>query len=163
LYADELQAAATQRTGQRTMLSDFGDLGFRAGLDALVDALNHDAQLHAAGRMALRRIMTDHLVNRLLLTSVRQQAPGIFTRPLANPLIVTGLPRSGTTLLHRMLAADPAHYGLPYWELGVPGLAPGPAGRPPRTPAGAEITRAHRWPGRPAGRGARGPRRSAAP
>jgi hypothetical protein len=67
------------------MLSDFGDLGFRADLDALLDALNHDAQLHAPGRLALRRIMTDHLVNRLLLTSVRQQAPGIFTRPLANP------------------------------------------------------------------------------
>jgi Sulfotransferase family len=71
--------------------------------------------------MALRRIMTNHLVNRLLLTSVRQQAPGIFTRPLANPLIVTGLPRSGTTLLHRMLAADPAHYRPPYWELACPG------------------------------------------
>ena len=115
-FAAELQAAATRRTG----LSDFGDLRFRADLDALLDALNHDAQLHAAGRMALRRIMTDHLVNRLLLTSVRQQAPGIFTRPLANPLIVTGLPRSGTTLLHRMLAADPAHYGPPYWELAQP-------------------------------------------
>jgi hypothetical protein len=107
--ADELQAVATRRTG----LSDFGDLGFRADLAVLLDALNHDAQLHAAGRMALRRIMTDHLVNRLLLTSVRQQAPGIFTRPLANPLIVTGLPRSGTTLLHRMLAADPATTGRP--------------------------------------------------
>ncbi|HEY2281239.1 MAG TPA: sulfotransferase [Streptosporangiaceae bacterium] len=64
--------------------------------------------------------MTDHLVNRLLLTSVRQQAPGIFTRPLAGPLIVAGLPRSGTTLLHRLLAADPAHHGPPYWELARP-------------------------------------------
>ena len=115
-HADQLHAAATRRTG----LSDFGDPGFLAGLDALLDALNHDAQLHVAGRLALRRIMTDHLVNRLLLTRVRQQETGIFSRALAGPLIVTGLPRSGTTLLHRMLAADPAHYGPPYWELACP-------------------------------------------
>jgi hypothetical protein len=43
-HADELQAGATRRTG----LSDFGDLRFRADLDALLDALNHDAQLHPA-------------------------------------------------------------------------------------------------------------------
>ncbi|HEY2281238.1 MAG TPA: hypothetical protein VGI00_23000 [Streptosporangiaceae bacterium] len=43
-YADELEAAATRRTGQRTMLSDFGDPAFRAGLDALLDALNHDVR-----------------------------------------------------------------------------------------------------------------------
>jgi Sulfotransferase family len=122
-HADELQAAAARRTGQRTMLSDFGDPAFRADLDALLDALNHDAQPHAAGRLALRRIMIDHLVNRLLLTREQQRAPGLFSQPLAGPLIVTGLPRSGTTLLHRMLAADPTHYGPPYWELAQP-LAP---------------------------------------
>jgi LPS sulfotransferase NodH len=115
-YADELQAAAARRTG----LSDFGDPGFRTGLEALLDALNHEVHLHAAGRLALRRIMTDHLVNRLLLTHAQQHRPDIFTRPLASPLIVIGLPRSGTTLLHRMLAADPAHYGPPYWELARP-------------------------------------------
>jgi LPS sulfotransferase NodH len=112
---------ATRRTG----LSDFGDPGFRAGLDALLDALNQEVQLHATGRLALRRIMTDHLVNRLLLTRERHHTPELFTRPLANPLIVTGLPRSGTTLLHRMLAADPAHYGPPYWELARPLPSPG--------------------------------------
>lgn len=115
-YADEPQAAAARRTG----LSDFGDPGFRTGLEALLDALNHEVHLHAAGRLALRRIMTDHLVNRLLLTHAQQHRPDIFTRPLVNPLIVTGLPRSGTTLLHRMLAADPAHHGPPYWELTRP-------------------------------------------
>jgi hypothetical protein len=107
------------------MQPDFGDPVFRAGLDALLAALERDAQLHWAGRLALRRIIVDHLVNRLLLTSVRRRAPGIFTRPLPAPLIVTGLPRSGTTLLHRMLAADPAHYGPPYWELVRPLPSPG--------------------------------------
>ena len=119
--AEELLAAAARRTG----LEDFGDSGFRAGLDSTLAALNHDASLHVAGRLALRRIIGDQLVNRLLLTSAQQRTPGLFTCPLAGPLIVTGLPRSGTTLLHRLLAADPAHHGPPYWELARPLRSPG--------------------------------------
>jgi hypothetical protein len=52
-----------------------------------------------------------------MLCEARKRAPAVFERPLVPPLIVVGLPRSGTTVLHRALAADPEHRGIPYWEL----------------------------------------------
>jgi LPS sulfotransferase NodH len=121
LTPERLLAAASQRTGLR----DFGDPWFRAGLDVLLASLEHDASLHFAGRLMMRRLIVDNLVNRLLVTDLQRRAAGVFARPLVPPLIVVGLPRSGTTLLHRLLAAGPGHYGPPYWELAQPLPRPG--------------------------------------
>lgn len=113
LDVDRLLQAATRRTG----LKDFGDPHFREGLDALIGSLARDCQLQFIGKVSIGQIIVDCLVNRLLLTRTRTTAPAVFEQPLVPPLVVLGLPRSGTTLLHRLLAEDPRHHAPPYWEL----------------------------------------------
>jgi Sulfotransferase family len=98
-------------------LTDFGDPHYREGLLRLLESAETDADLHFIGRLAIREVITNALVSRLLLMDARIRTPEVFERPLRPPIIVLGLPRSGTTFLHRMLAADPAHRAIPLWEL----------------------------------------------
>lgn len=121
LREEPLLGAAMRQTG----LSDFGDPGFLDGLRALLTSAERDANLHFVGRLSLRQFVVDHLVNRLLLAEARKRSPEVFARPLIPPLVVLGLPRSGTTFLHRLLAEDPAHYAPRYWELVYPLPLPG--------------------------------------
>jgi hypothetical protein len=121
-----LYRSAVRQTG----MSDFGHDYFRQGLKRLLASAETDAGLHAVGRLAFRRWVIVHLANRLRLMEIRRRRPQLFSRPLKSPIIITGLPRSGTTLLHRLLAADPNHRGVPLWELIRP-VPPAP-GRPNR-------------------------------
>src|SRR5205814_2649043 len=72
------------------------------------------------GKMALRSDVVRILCNRLLLTRDRQLYPGIAQQEIREPLFIVGLPRSGTTLLHILLAADPAHRAPLTWEVMSP-------------------------------------------
>jgi hypothetical protein len=108
-----VSGAARRWTG----LSDFGDPYYRQGLLRLLDAAERDADLHFTGRSVLYWWIVLHLSNRLRLVEAHRHQPELFAHPLTPPLVVLGLPRSGTTLLHRLLAADPAHRGIPMWEL----------------------------------------------
>ena len=97
--------------------SDFGDPYYREGLHRLVESLEEDAHLHFLGRLIMRGTTELGLVKRLWLVEARKAFPEVFRQPLRPPLIVIGLPRTGTTFLHRMLAIDPAHRAVPTWEL----------------------------------------------
>lgn len=97
-------------------LSDFGDPAFYDGLRCLLHSVDNDTNLHLLGRIFLRITLVALLENRLLLIEDRKRRTDVYERPLIPPIIVTGLPRSGTTLLHRLLAADPAHRAIPFWE-----------------------------------------------
>lgn len=108
-----------------TGLADFGDPYFEAGLDALLASIDEDVQPHLVGQIALRQTIVDALANRLRLTHERRTHPQIFAAALRPPIIVTGLHRSGTTHLHRMLAQDPASHAPPYWQLISPIVGPG--------------------------------------
>jgi len=110
---------------RRTGLADFGDPRFRDGLRVLLASAEGDASLHFLGRLSLRRSIVESLVNRLLLIEAQKRMPEVFAAPLIPPLIVLGLPRSGTTYLHRLLAEDPAHHAPPFWELVRPLPQPG--------------------------------------
>lgn len=101
-------------------LSDFGDDYFRVGLRKLVESAENEANLNTIGRYGLREGIVKQLANRLKLVEMEKQAPELFKRPLLPPLIVLGFPRSGTTLLHRLLALDPAGRAIPLWELSAP-------------------------------------------
>lgn len=116
LDADRLCKAAVRQAG----LSDFGDDYFRVGLEKLVESTEQDADLNMIGRFGLKEAIEQQLVNRLKLVEMEKQAPEIFEQPLIPPLIVIGFPRSGTTLLHRLLALDPAGRAIPLWELSSP-------------------------------------------
>lgn len=101
-------------------LDDFGPDSFMEPLTRLCESLNTEADLNPYGRLLITGILRTQLGNRLLLQRERTQNPARLTGELVAPIIVSGLPRTGTTFLHRLLAADPAHVSLPYWQLNRP-------------------------------------------
>ncbi len=112
LTPDALLAAAAERTG----LSDFGDPAFRERLDLLCTALRTEADLSDTGVAVVFEQLTGNLVNRLRLEALIAAHPEIESVEVDKPIIICGLPRSGTTHLHNLIAADPGIRSLPYWE-----------------------------------------------
>lgn len=99
-------ARLSQAARRATGLDDFGDPYYRSGLRVLLRALRRDVRLTFIGRTLLRRSISLALEQRLLIQEARKTEPGLFRTPLLAPVIITGMPRSGTTFLHRLLAAD---------------------------------------------------------
>ena len=116
LKVEPLCRIASKQTG----LSDFGDPYYREGLQQVLLSAERDANLHFWGRFRFHYWLVLQLTNRLLLVETLKRQPETFQRPLLPPLIIIGLPRTGTTLLHRMLALDPAHRGVASWEMTRP-------------------------------------------
>lgn len=96
---------------------DFGDPSFLRPLVSLVTSLDDEARLHVLGRAHLRGVLVRALRTRLRLRRTLAARPEAAVGPSRPPLIVTGLPRTGTTYLHRLLAALPDLHGLPLWQL----------------------------------------------
>ena len=112
LSVPSLLEAARRRTG----LEDFGDHAFEEPLGILLDAIEGEARLNSVGRLITRERLIGVLANRLRAERCFREHPEIEARPLAPPLVITGLQRTGTTFLHRLLAADPEHRALLSWE-----------------------------------------------
>ncbi|MCX4241188.1 sulfotransferase family protein [Paraliomyxa miuraensis] len=120
---DALRKLAMRKTG----LSDFDeDPRFREALAVLCRSAEDDAALSLAGRVAIRDYVVHALVNRLRYVHARNVEPEVAEVELEPPIIVIGLPRSGTTLLHHLLALDPQARSLLFWELREPIPGPGP-------------------------------------
>lgn len=118
LRPKELQASwLKDKACQETGLTDFGDTYYQEGLDRVCSSANMDARLNAYGRLMLSNIIVNALVNRLLLQKTRVSQPELLETKLIPPIIITGLPRTGTTNLHRLIASDPDNRALEYWEL----------------------------------------------
>lgn len=133
-----LLTAATERTG----LDDFGDPAFRERLDVLCTALRDEAGLSDTGLAIAFEQLVGNLVNRLRLEALIAGHPEIEDIAIERPIIICGLPRTGTTHLHNLLAADPALRDLPYWESLEPLPGPGedtPEPRRDRCAAGLEL------------------------
>lgn len=138
LDPDALLTAATERTG----LEDFGDPAFRERLDVLCTALRDEAGLSDTGLAIAFEQLAGNLVNRLRLEALIADHPEIEDIAIERPIIICGLPRTGTTHLHNLLAADPALRYLPYWESLEPLPGPGedtPEPRRDRCAAGLEL------------------------
>jgi hypothetical protein len=138
LTPEALLAAATERTG----LSDWGDDAFRERLAVLCTALRDEAGLSDTGTGIVFEQLVGNLINRLRLQALLTAHPEIEDVEIERPIIICGLPRTGTTHLHNLLAADPALRHLPYWESLEPFPAPGeddPAPRRERCAAGLEL------------------------
>ena len=112
LEPDALMADATARTG----LAEFGDDRFCARLDALCNAFRSEAPLSGPGVVSQHALFVQLLSNRLLIEDLLRRHPEIHDVRIEAPIIVCGLPRTGTTHLHNLMAADPALRSLPYWE-----------------------------------------------
>jgi hypothetical protein len=116
LIPERLIKTAIKKSG----LSDFGDEGFREGLQILCDSLTQDADLSLIGRLFLRERILSALTTRLSLRKLELEQPEIFERPLNSPLIILGLPRTGTTMLHRLASSTTGSRHLTTWEVMFP-------------------------------------------
>jgi len=122
---EDLHESATRLTG----LDDFGDHNddrYLEGLRVLLDSYEEEARLTPLGKKQQRGFLRGALVARLFYEAGRKQHPEQAEVAIERPIVVTGMTRSGTTALHRLLAADPAHQGLELWLTEVP------QPRPPR-------------------------------
>ena len=112
-----LVAEATAATGG---LADFGDPTFRPALAALCRALEREGHLSETGRQILKQKLVGHLANRLRIEDYFRDFPEIEHEVVGPPLVIVGLPRTGTTKLQRLLSRDPRFYSMMFWESQFP-------------------------------------------
>lgn len=119
LVADALIEQASQATG----LNYFGGESYREGLDVLVNDLNAGAAKGWHNESGIARSAHDishWLKNRLKVEDYLKQNPELLSRPIERPVFVMGVPRTGTTLMSNLLAADPARRSPLTWEIDDP-------------------------------------------
>ena len=130
------EAAVLEAARRQTGLDDFGADDFHARLRVWLAAADEDATLGPLGRLAVYGNCVRYLVNRLRLEDLLRRHPEIHDVAIRAPIIVAGLPRSGTTHLVNLIAADVRLRSLPYWEslepVPIRGEGPGRDGRDPR-------------------------------
>ena len=101
-------------------LQDFGDNSYREPLEKLLWSLDHEARLNDIGRPVLRQRVVDILATRLRVQWYLHQHPEILEEQIEAPLVIVGLPRTGTTMLHRTIAADHRMYAPLWYEVRFP-------------------------------------------
>ena len=112
LDAGALHAKAAAETG----LTDFGPDDYRERLEVYLAALREIDGLQAPGIVNFHAQILQLLKNRLLLNDLLARHPEIRDIELLPPVVIAGLPRTGTTHLHNLLAAGPTFRTIPYWE-----------------------------------------------
>ncbi len=127
LDADAMHAKACAETG----LDDFGADDYRERLDVYLAAVQDIPGIHAAGIVNFHAQIVQLLKNRLLLTDLLTRHPEIHDIELEPPVVIAGLPRTGTTHLHNLLAAAPTFRTIPYWESNEPFPLPAEVGVEP--------------------------------
>ena len=123
--ADELEDGARAATG----LDDFGSPYYREGLERTVDALNNEADLNDLGRVMQHATTSNALIQRLKIIDTYKRSPEIADEVIDGPVVVIGLPRTGTTALSHLVAADPQFRSLRTWESQAPTPPPEDATR----------------------------------
>lgn len=109
---EELVRRAIEQTG----LSDFGDTWFFANIDALIPIFNSESRLSPAGVQGAAGMIVNGLVNRLRHVELIKQNPEILDEEIEVAAVVVGLPRTGSTMLHRLLASAPGMTGTRWFE-----------------------------------------------
>lgn len=107
-----LLEAARRMTG----LDDFGDEDWREPYSVLTRALNEEAELNLVGRLLARSEILCWLKNRLKITDLVKRHPEILDEEIVRPIIITGLGRSGTSILQELLWQDPGFRTPLFWE-----------------------------------------------
>ena len=109
---------------RRTGLEDFGDPPIEPALSILTNSLEKEANLHPLGRFLMRGHLLGMLETRLRLAAIWRNQPDSMIKPIEKPVFVTGMPRSGSTFLHEVLAQDPQNRTPRVWETMFPIPAP---------------------------------------
>ncbi|MEH6584113.1 MAG: sulfotransferase [Halioglobus sp.] len=131
-YGDTLEVDLTRdsillEAEQKTGLDDWGPTDFLQRLDLLLEEWNADTGLNGIGRLSLRNKLLQHASSRLLIQDQWTRHPEILEIEIEKPIIVAGLPRSGTTHLLNLMASDSRLRSLPLWESYEPVPLPGEA------------------------------------
>jgi Sulfotransferase domain. len=117
LDSKTLCANAQRRTG----LEDFGEPPVERPLEVLVESLEREADLHPLGRFLMSVRLQSLLETRLrLVNDWRTRSQGITDTPIRRPIFITGMPRSGSSFLHELLAEDPGNRAPLVWEVMFP-------------------------------------------
>jgi hypothetical protein len=112
---------------RKTGLKDFGNPAIDPALCTLTKSLETEADLHPLGRFLMRNHLVQLLANRLRLTAKwTAEREALENSPIQRPLFVVGMPRTGSTFLHELLAEDPENRAPRVWEVMFP--VPGNAG-----------------------------------
>jgi hypothetical protein len=112
-----------QKARRQTGLSDFGDTSFIDPLTRLLNACSLESALSIVGRSATKWDVVRFLSNLLIVQDAATRCPEMNDAPIRQPVFITGLPRSGTTFLHRLMLTDPVNRAPAVWET----IAPSPA------------------------------------
>jgi hypothetical protein len=110
---------------RRAGLEDFGDELFLDPMRRLLDGLENEAGLHALGRVTMYERIVGSLVGRLSAQDYFVRHPEIEDEEIVAPTVIVGLARTGSTMMHRLLSADPAVYAVRWWECRAPSPYPG--------------------------------------
>ncbi|MEM8563010.1 MAG: sulfotransferase [Pseudomonadota bacterium] len=113
LTLEQALTAAKAESG----LSDFGDEAFLEPLQAFIDGVKRDLSLSAMGDINFRATVQRLLVNRLRIERDIRSYPEILDEDVSDPIMILGMPRTGTTKLQRLLCCDGQFHGLPLWQL----------------------------------------------
>lgn len=105
---------------RRSHLNDFGEGDFFDALSRLLESCQDEARLNLIGKIALKTDVLETLCARLKMERDRQLYPNLARQEIREPVFIMGLPRSGTSLLHRLLSADPEHRCPLMWEVRSP-------------------------------------------
>lgn len=112
-----LTAEAIERAAlRRAHLPDAPDPAWRAPLNHLLASVHAEARLHPIGQLILQQRLIGNLANRFGVEALALTHPEITATPIQRPIIIAGLQRTGTTLLQRLIAADPRFRALLSWE-----------------------------------------------
>ena len=120
LSLDTVMKSAVSNAG----FDDFGSTTFREPLGVLLESLAETGDLTPFGRFYVKAMITEFLANRLKLVDLWGRQPEILNETVRKPVIILGLPRTGTSFLFNLLAQDPAHRFLSNWETTVAQVPP---------------------------------------
>jgi sulfotransferase family protein len=122
LDANQLVDEARLRAG-----TELGDDSYRAPLDVLVRSIEDETSLHIVGRWRVRELVLRYLESRGRVAACVAADPTIEDAAIEAPIVVTGSPRAGTSIMHELLASHPAHRAPMAWEYWSPAPPPDPA------------------------------------
>ena len=105
---------------EKTKLEDFGNDSFLEGLKIFLNSCHDEARLNDIGIQIAHSIISRCLMNRLQVQDCITRHPEILNEKIEKPLIITGLPRTGSTFLQTLLSIDPANRALHHWEANRP-------------------------------------------
>lgn len=114
--SDQLHELAAQQIGS----SDFGSNDYLIGLRVLLESMDYDTTFSVRGRRIAWGAVLTTLCSRGIAVREMRQMAGLESVPIRRPVVITGLHRTGTTVLHKLLSVDPQFQGLQSWLTGAP-------------------------------------------